>query len=318
MQLVFRCVPCLHPCLYPWPHQASIVLSAESAMVSTRKRRRKRQADIAGDDVDDIAGMGAVLFGAFANATCAALVLVCGGVSSQGHSHLQHCAHQPSGQGVVVDVSSNASVVYLEAISYTCYFGYGMPGVHQECTRSAPGVHQECTRSAPGVHQECTRSAPGVHQECTRSAPGAHQERTRSAPGAHQERTRSAPGAHQERTRSAPGARQERARSAPGARQERARSAPGVRVVYTVLVAACLTLGCSEPDRRFGVVRVRSWLSIPPFVPCQPMAGLLASQRRHATVFLRVREGGRWNFLGNIFQHPTEFCRILRSILENM
>ena len=33
-------------------------------------------ADIVGDSVGDIAGMGAVLFGSFAEASCAALVLI--------------------------------------------------------------------------------------------------------------------------------------------------------------------------------------------------------------------------------------------------
>ena len=52
-------------------------------MLSTRKRRRGRQTDIVGDNVHDIAGMGADLFGSFAETTCAALVLVASSNDSQ-------------------------------------------------------------------------------------------------------------------------------------------------------------------------------------------------------------------------------------------
>ena len=44
------------------------------------------RADNVGDNVGDIAGMGADLFGSFAEATCAALVI--SSVSSLGPSHV--------------------------------------------------------------------------------------------------------------------------------------------------------------------------------------------------------------------------------------
>ena len=49
------------------------------------------RADNVGDNVGDIAGMGADLFGSFAEATCAALVI--SSVSALGSSHL-YCAMQ--------------------------------------------------------------------------------------------------------------------------------------------------------------------------------------------------------------------------------
>merc|ERR1719145_538343 len=48
-------------------------------------------ADNVGDNVGDIAGMGADLFGSFAEATCAALVLAAGSELSKDYAHDDPC-----------------------------------------------------------------------------------------------------------------------------------------------------------------------------------------------------------------------------------
>jgi Na+/H+-translocating membrane pyrophosphatase len=61
---------------------------------------RSRRADNVGDNVGDIAGMGADLFGSFAESTCAALVVAA--VSSLGTSHDMAAMYFPliiSGEG---------------------------------------------------------------------------------------------------------------------------------------------------------------------------------------------------------------------------
>ncbi len=60
-------------------------------------------ADNVGDNVGDIAGMGADLFGSFAEATCAALVI--SSVSSLGQEHFYSSMSYPlliSGAGIVI------------------------------------------------------------------------------------------------------------------------------------------------------------------------------------------------------------------------
>ena len=63
----------------------------------------RRRADNVGDNVGDIAGMGADLFGSFAESTCAALVI--SSLSSLGSNHLYVAMQYPlliSATGIVV------------------------------------------------------------------------------------------------------------------------------------------------------------------------------------------------------------------------